>query len=415
MRQTHPNPTATPSAGRPLVGLRVLELGHFVAAPFATRLMADLGAEIIKVEPPREGDPARGWGLVADGQSIWWSVHGRGKSCITLDLKSSEGRDIALHLIEEVDAVVENYRPGQIERWGLGPDVIRARNPRCIVVRISGYGQDGPYRDKVAFGVIGEAMGGIRHLTGYPAGETTLPPVRTGISLGDSVAGLYAAFGLMAAVYERDIAGTGLGRVVDVALYESVFSLLEGCLPEFGKLGVVRQPSGSTLPTTAPSNAYPCSDGKWVIVAGNSDRIFARLAVLMGCPEYVRDPRFATNKDRVRHSSVLDAAIRRWTLGKKAAEAVALFANHEIPATTIYTIADISADPHFAARGMIREVDDPQLGSVLHPGVVPRFDGVAASPGRPGAPVGTDTDQVLSKLAGFDETRIEDLRSRGIV
>ncbi|MGL4242159.1 MAG: CaiB/BaiF CoA transferase family protein, partial [Beijerinckiaceae bacterium] len=320
-------------AGRPLAGLRVLEFGHFIAAPFATRIMADLGAEIIKIEPPGEGDPARGWGLAVDGQSIWWSVHARGKSSVTLDLKSPEGREIALRLIEKADAVVENFRPGQLERWGLGPDAIAARNPRCILVRISGYGQDGPYRDKVAFGVIGEAMGGIRHLTAYPPGESELPPVRTGVSLADSLAAIYAAFGLMAAVYERDVVGTGRGRVVDVALYEAIFSLLEGCLPEFGKLGVVRQPTGSTLPTNAPSNAYPTSDGKWIIVAGNSDRIFARLMALIGRGDLAADPRMATNWGRVDNAAELDAAIAAWSKARTAAEAQDVLAANEIPAT----------------------------------------------------------------------------------
>lgn len=411
---------ATPVAddsrsGRPLTGLRVLELGHFVAAPFAARLLADLGAEVIKVEPPGEGDPARGWGLAAEGQSIWWSVHGRGKTCITLDLKSPEGRDLALKLIEEVDAVIENYRPGQLERWGLGPDEIRDRNPRCILVRISGYGQDGPYRDKVAFGVIGEAMGGLRHLTGFPPGATDLPPVRTGISLADSLAAIYAVFGLMSAVYERDVAGTGRGRVVDVALYESVFSLLEGCLPEYGKLGVIRQPTGSTLPTNAPSNAYPCADGKWIIIAGNSDRIFVRLMQLIGRDDLGNDPRFRANWGRVAHAPELDSAIAAWTRTQTSDAAQQLMEDNQIPATRIYTIADCASDPQYLARGMVQTVQDQGLGPVLHPGVLPRFDGVAASLNRPGARLGQDTETVLAKLAGLNADAVAALRDKGVV
>lgn len=404
-----------PADGRPLKKLRVLELGHFVAAPFATRLLADLGAEVIKIEPPGEGDPARGWGLAAEGQSIWWSVHGRGKQCITLDLKSDEGRKIALDLIGEVDAVIENYRPGQLERWGLGPAEIHARNPRCILVRISGYGQDGPYRDKVAFGVIGEAMGGIRHLTAFPPGVSELPPVRTGVSLADSVAAIYAAFGLMSAVYERDVVGTGRGRVVDVALYESIFSLLEGCLPEFGKLGVVRQPTGSTLPTNAPSNAYPCADGKWLIIAGNSDRIFVRLMQVIGRDDLANDARFATNWGRVQHAEELDAAIGAWTRTQTAAEAQALIEANQIPATRIYTIEDCANDPHYQARGMVQQIEDPRLGAMLHPGVLPRFDGVAAPVGRPGAPLGADTARVLEALAGIDAGALAALKNKGVV
>jgi crotonobetainyl-CoA:carnitine CoA-transferase CaiB-like acyl-CoA transferase len=399
----------------PLKGLRVLELGHFIAAPFATRIMADLGAEIIKIEPPGEGDPARGWGLAIDGNSIWWSVHGRGKASVTVDLKSAEGREIILSLVEQVDAIVENFRPGQLERWGLGPVDIAARNPRCILVRVSGYGQDGPYRDKVAFGVIGEAMGGIRHLTAYPPGVSDLPPVRTGVSLADSVAAIYAAFGLMTAVYERDVVGTGKGRVVDVALYESIFSLMEGCLPEFGKLGIVRQPTGSTLPTNAPSNAYPTSDGKWIIIAGNSDRIFVRLMELIGRKDLANDPRMTSNWGRVEHAVELDTAIGSWTRQHTAAKVQDLLTENEIPGAPIYTIADCVSDPQYAARGMVREVADPVHGQLLHPGVLPRFDGVAADPPAPGPALGADTERVLSSMCGYSAETIKALKAKGVI
>jgi crotonobetainyl-CoA:carnitine CoA-transferase CaiB-like acyl-CoA transferase len=404
-----------PTVPGPLTGLKVIELGHFIAGPFASRLLADLGAEVIKIEPPDGGDPARGWGLAVDGKSLWWSVHARHKKCIALDLKSDEGRDIALKLIAEADAVIENYRPGQLERWGIGPDSIKQMNPRCIVVRISGFGQYGPYRDKISFGVIGEAMGGIRHLTAYPTDTVDLPPVRTGVSLADSVAAIYAALGLLAAVYQRDVKKVNAGATVDVALYESIFSLLEGCLPEFSKLGVVRQPTGSTLPTNAPSNAYKCRDGSWICIAGNSDRIFARLVALIGHPELAVDAKYKTNWDRVAHAQDLDRIIGAWVAKQDARSAVALMDDNEIPASLIYTIADIADDAHFASRAMIQEVEDAQFGALLHPGIVPQFNGVATKVAWPGPTLGAHTGEILSGMLGMSRDAIDILRQKGVV
>ncbi|MFG1425110.1 CaiB/BaiF CoA transferase family protein [Roseixanthobacter glucoisosaccharinicivorans] len=400
----------------PLAGLRVIELGHFIAGPFATRLLADLGAEIIKVEPPEGGDPARGWGIAVEGNSLWWSVHARHKKCITLDLKSPAGRDIALKLIAEADAVIENFRPGQLERWGLGPQEIKAVNPDCILVRISGFGQNGPYRDKVSFGVIGEAMGGIRHLTAYPPdGAVDLPPVRTGVSLADSLAGIYGVVGLLAAIYQRDVRKTRSGQLVDVALYEAVFSLMEGCLPEYSKLGVVRQPAGSMLPSTAPSNAYRCADGSWICIAGNSDRIFRRLMDLIGRPELADDPRYATNWSRVANVAQLDTLIAAWAIGQPARAAVEKLEASDVPASIIYTIADCVQDPHFDARGMIQQVEDAQFGPLLHPGIVPQFDGVSPKVAEPGPALGAHTEEVLSQLLGLDAAAVGKLRADGIV
>lgn len=400
----------------PLSGLRVLELGHFIAAPFCTRILGDLGAEIIKVESPGKGDPVRSWGRMVDGKSLWWSVHGRNKKSVTLNMKSPQGLAIAKQLIGKCDAVVENYRPGQLERWGLGADAIAASNPACVLVHVSGYGQTGPDRDRAAFGVIGEAIGGLRHLTGFPAGTTPLPPARTGVSLGDMVAGLYAAIGLLAALHQRRSGEARPAQSVDVALTESVFTLLEGCLSEYGSLGEVRQPTGATLPTNAPSNAYPTRDGRWLVIAANSDGLFASLMALIDRAELAVDPRFADNPGRVAHARELDDAIAEWTKRQDAEAAVRILAEADIPSTLIYTIEDCANDPQFQSRGMIHAVDDPNFGQVLHPGVVPKMSGPnAGGVSWPGPDVGAHTDRVLFDLLGMGQNEIEALRAEQII
>lgn len=384
----------------PLAGMTVLEIGHFIAGPFCARLLGDMGADVIKIEPPGEGDPIRSWGEKVDGHSLWWSVHGRNKKSVTVNMKDARGRDIVLDLVRRARIVVENYRPGQLERWGLGPDAMAAANPRCVLVRVSGYGQTGPGRDAPAFGVIGEAMGGMRHLTDHPPGTSDLPPVRTGFSIGDSIAGIYGAMAALAAAHEQDHADAPTFRVVDVALTEAVLSLLEGCLPEYGKLGLVRQPTGSKLPTASPSNAYPSRDGAWVLIAANSNPLFAKLARLIGRPELAADPRFLGNHERVAHVTVLDRMIGDWTRQHDSAELVRLLAEAEIPATKIYTVADIAADAQFRARGMIQTVDDPRFGELLHPGVTPMVSGYDRAGGIrfPGVAVGANTDEVLGAI-----------------
>src|SRR3954468_2333426 len=285
----------------PLSGLRVLEIGHFVAAPFCTRLLADLGADVIKVEPP-SGDPVRQWGKQVNGAAPWWSLHARNKRCITLNLKHKKAIEIVLRLVAGCDALVENFRPGQLARMGLGQDVLLKARPDLVIAHISGFGQEGPYRDRAAFGVIREALGGRRHFCNPPPGMTDLPPVRVGISIGDSLAGLYAAFGIMATLWQRDrVGGDRRGRSLDVPLTDAVLSMMEGMLPEYGALGAVRQPVGSRIPTAAPSNAYPTEDGKWILIAANSDPLFARLVSLMGQPDLARDPRFVGNRARVQN------------------------------------------------------------------------------------------------------------------
>ncbi|MDF0542727.1 CoA transferase [Sphingobium sp. H39-3-25] len=400
---------------QPLEGLRVLELGHFIAAPFCTRLLGDLGADIVKVEP-LGGDPVRKWGEAIDGNSLWWSIHGRNKRSVALDLKREEARGIVLRLVEQCDVVVENFRPGQLAAMGLGAEHLRAANPDLVIAQISGFGQDGPYRDRAAFGVIGEAVGGLRYLTNHPPGTTDLPPVRVGVSIGDSIAGLYAAFGIMVALWRRDRrGGDGGGRTVDVALTESILSMMEGMLPEYGALGKIKQPTGGAIATATPSNAYPTSEGQWVLVAANSDPLFARLMTLLGRPELIEDMRYCDNPQRVRHASDLDAIIGGWTRRHSSDAIIAQLEAADIPCCKAYTAADCAADPQYRHRGMVREVEDPLLGKVLHTGIVPHLP---ESPGAirwAGPSIGQHTDEVLAELAGLTEQELVSLRHAGVV
>jgi crotonobetainyl-CoA:carnitine CoA-transferase CaiB-like acyl-CoA transferase len=388
-----------PKRTGPLVGLKVLEIGHYIAAPFCTRILADLGAEVIKIEPPG-GDPFRGWGAAVEGNSVWFSIHGRNKLSVELDLKKD--RDTVLKLAARSDVLVENLRAGQLERLRLGPDELHAVNPRLTIARISGYGQDGPYRDKPAFGAIGEAIGGLRHLTGHPSGSSELPPPRCGISISDDLAGMYAAIGLLSALWQRDVAGTGRGRVIDVNLVDSVFSLMEGMLPEYAMDGRVRQPVGAAIETAAPTNTYPCADGRWLCVAGNSDLIFARLMIAIGRPELAKEPRFTTNGLRCAARAELDAVIAAWTKTLPAKEAEATLEAAEVPCSRLFDIADCAADPHFLARKSVQTVDDPLIGQTLHPGPAIRMDGDAPEDvvAWTGPAVGAHTDYVLGTLLG---------------
>ncbi|HEX2939407.1 MAG TPA: CoA transferase, partial [Rhodopila sp.] len=375
-------------------------IGHYIAAPFCTRILADLGAEVIKVEPPG-GDPFRGWGAAKDGQSVWFSIHGRNKLSIELDLKKE--RDTLLKLAARADVLVENLRAGQLEKLQIGPDVLHQVNPRLVIARISGYGQDGPYRDKPAFGAIGEAIGGLRHLTGHPGGTTDLPPPRCGISISDDLAGLYAAIGLLSAVWQRDAMGTARGRIVDVNLVDSVFSLMEGMLPEYALDGRIRQPAGAAIATASPTNTYPCADGKWLCIAGNSDLIFARLMTAIGRPELATDPAYATNGLRCQNREALDAAIAAWTRTVAAKDAEAILDAAEVPCSRLFDIADCAADPHFRARKAVQDIDDPLIGRTLHPGPTIRLDGEAPEDvvRWTGPAVGAHTEYVLHTLLGL--------------
>ncbi|MCJ8341181.1 MAG: CoA transferase [Pseudomonadales bacterium] len=400
---------------KPLAGLKVLELGHFIAAPHCTRLMADLGASIIKVEAPNSGDPIRSWGMMKDGNTLWWSVHGRGKQCITLNLKSERGICIAKDLIEQVDIVVENFRPGQLAKWGLSYADMQRINSRIILVHISGYGQSGPYRDRVSFGSIGEAFGGLRHLTGYPAEVTDLPPVRTGVSLGDSLAGMFGVIGVLSAVYQRDVTGTGVGREVDVALYESVFSLMEGALPEYGEFASIRQPTGSAIPTAAPSNTYKCADGQWLAIGANGDKIFKRLCRIIGKPELGESDKYDSNPKRVANADMLDNLIENWTLTQDSQIAEQLLLDNDIPAGRLLTIEDCAKDPHYLARGMVMQVPDPRFGEVTHPGIVPKFDSDNGTVSWPGPAVGAHNDQVYGELLSIDAATLVELKQQGVI
>ncbi|KKC26644.1 CaiB/BaiF CoA transferase family protein [Sphingomonas sp. SRS2] len=400
----------------PLHGLRVLEIGHFVAAPFATRLMADLGADVIKIEP-LTGDPVRQWGDQIDGKSLWWSLHGRNKRSVACNLKDPRVRDLILRLVRECDAVVENFRPGQLVKLGLGPDVLRRERPDLIIAHISGYGQTGPYRDRAAFGVIGEAIGGLRHLTDQPPGVSDLPPVRVGVSIGDSLAGLYAAFGLVSALWQRDRSGgDGRPRTIDIALTESVLSLMEGMLPEYGKLGKIRQPTGGGIATAAPTNAYPSADGGFVLIAANSEPLFAKLMHLIGRADLVGVPRFTGNQKRVEHSGELDQLIANWSRQHDRETLIGLLNEADIPSSLVYTAADIAADPQYRDRGMVIDVHDEQFdGSILHPGVVPRCGAEPAAIRWAGPAIGAHTDEVLQGLLAMSGEEISELRVQGAI
>ena len=386
----------------PLHGIRVMELGHFIAAPFCTRLLGDLGAEIIKIEPPG-GDPVRSWGAQVDGHSVWWSVHGRNKKSVVVDLKSDDARELILKLVAKCDAVVENFRPGLLKKIGLDDAALRAARPGLVIAHVSGFGQTGPDRDRVAFGVIGEAIGGLRYLTNHGEGESDLPSVRVGVSIGDSVAGLYAALGVVSELLRQSRHGKDQdGGTVDVALTDSVLSLMEGMLPEYGSLDIVREPSGARIPTAAPTSAYPCSDGKWVLIAANSDALFQRLAKLIDRADLLRNPCFGDNAGRVNNVHALDNVIADWTRRHPSQDVDQLCKEAGIPSTLIFTAKECAESDQFRARRMVREVDDPIVGRTLHPGIVPHIPEHEGRIRWTGPAVGAHTDEVLRELVGIE-------------
>ena len=397
-----------PGAAGPLAGLKVVELGQLIAGPFAAKTLADFGAEVVKIEPPGAGDPLRKWRLLKDGTSVWWQVQSRNKRSLALDLRQPDAQAIVRQLAAEADVLVENFRPGAMEGWGLGPDALLALNPRLVMLRISGYGQTGPYRDRPGFGVVAEAMGGLRHLTGEPGRV----PVRVGVSIGDTLAALHGVIGILLALQHRH--ATGQGQVVDVALYEAVFNCMESLLPEYSAFGAVREPAGSALPGIAPSNAYRCRDGGYALVAGNGDSIFKRLMGVIGRPDLAADPALADNAGRVARVEEIDAAIGHWTAAHAVGEVLAALEAASVPAGRIYTVADIAADPHYAARGMLQQLQLADGSPVAVPGIVPKL---SRTPGghRRNAPVlGQDTDAVLREL-GLTGAQIQGLKDRGIV
>ena len=429
--------TTFPASQGPLAGLKVLELGQLIAGPFAAKTLADFGADIIKIEPPGTGDPLRKWRLLKDGTSVWWQVQSRNKRSVALDLRQPDAQGIVRKLAAESDVLIENFRPGAMEGWGLGPDELLKLNPRLIVLRISGYGQTGPYRDRPGFGVVAEAMSGLRHLTAEPGRV----PVRVGVSLGDTLAGLHGVIGILLALQHRH--AHGVGQVIDVALYEAVFNCMESLLPEYSAFDAVRGPAGSALPGIAPSNAYRCMDegyatasagqlqarsapaggnaapgvasaGAYVLIAGNGDSIFKRLMKVIGRDDLAADPGLADNAGRVARVAEIDTAIGLWVAERTVDAVLAELEKVGVPAGRIYTVADIAADPHYRARGMLDSVQMADGSTLAVPGIVPKLSLTPGQHRRNAPTLGQDTDAVLHEL-GLTPSQIQGLKDKGIV
>jgi formyl-CoA transferase len=406
------------SAGRtagsgPLAGVRVLELGMLLAGPFTGRLLGDLGAEIIKVEPPGKPDPLREWGKARyQGRSLWWPVQSRNKKCVTLDLRTGKGQQLLLELAKRSDVLVENFRPGTLERWNLGYERLREVNPRLVLCRVSGYGQTGPYAPRAGFASVAEAMGGFRHINGFP-GEA---PPRMHISLGDSLAGMFAAMGILAALYWRDVLGNGKGQVVDVSLLESCFALLESTVPEYDRLGIVRGPGGTGLRGVAPSNIFKSRDGKWIVIAANADNVFRRLCEAMGSPELADDPRFSTHLARGEHQEEIEGIVGDWAARHEAHEIDRILNEAGVICGPIYTVADFFEDQHFWAREMLVKYEDPEFGEYVGPGIVPKFSET------PGAvrwsatwEEGSHNREIYEELLGLTEEELAELTAEGVL
>jgi formyl-CoA transferase len=394
----------------PLEGVRVVECGTLIAGPFCGQLLGDFGAEVIKVEDPRGGDPMRSWGQVkVRGHSLHWPIVARNKKSVTADLRRPEGRALLRSLLGRADVLVENFRPGTLERWGLGPDDLATVNPRLVMVRVSGYGQSGPYSPRAGFGSIGEAMGGIRYLSG----EADRPPSRVGVSLGDSLAATFAALGAVLALRARE--RTGRGQVVDSAIYEAVLALMEAVLPEWELAGYQRQRTGSVLPGAVPSNVYPTRDGQEILIAANRDTVFARLAEVMGRPELAADPRYATNEARGERQAELDSLVGGWAATLDAEELLGRLADAGVPAGRIYQTKDMLTDPHFAARQAIVRLAHPELGDFPVQNVAPRLSETPGSVRSLGPELGAHNDEIYCGLLGVDTAELDRLRAEGIV
>ncbi len=391
----------------PLAKLKVIEMGQLIAGPFAAKTLADFGADVIKIEPPKVGDALRKWRLLKDGTSVWWQVQSRNKRSLSLDLKQSEAQEIVRTLLKEADVLIENFRPGTLEGWGLDPQKLLELNPRLIVLRISGYGQTGPYRDKPGFGVVAEAMGGLRHLTAEPGRV----PVRVGISIGDTLASLHGVIGILLALQERH--NSGKGQIIDIALYEAVFNCMESLLPEYSAFGEVRQAAGSALPGIAPTNAYLCADGGYVLVAGNGDSIFKRLMTVIGRDDLGHDPLLENNDGRVKRVAELDKAIGEWAKTVSTDKALEILDSVAVPVGRIYTVVDIANDPHYKARGNIQTIQ-MQDGSTLDvPGVIPKLSRTPGSIKTLAPDIGENTDEILQGI-GLSDSQVASLKERGI-
>lgn len=406
--------TATPevpvsAAGvRPLDGLKVVELGQLIAGPFASKILAEFGASVIKVEPP-EGDPLRKWRYMHEGTSVWWAAHARNKRSITIDLRQPEGQELVRKLVKDADILIENFRPGAMEKWGLGFKDLHAINPRLIMLRVSGYGQTGPYKDRPGFGVIGEAMGGLRYLSGEPG----RPPVRVGVSIGDTLSGLHGVIGVLMALRHREMQN-GLGQEIDVALYESVFNMMESLIPEYSKFGAVRQPSGASMPGIAPTNAYPTRDGKYALIAGNGDSIFKRLMALIEREDLANDPQLQDNVGRAKNSQRLDEAIASWTSQRSLEDVLEKLNTAGVPSGRSYDAADIAHDPHYQAREMILQTQLPDGSPIKVPGIVPKLSKTPGQVDRLAPKLGEHTEEILREL-GVDEATRKAWKDKGVV
>ena len=397
----------------PLVGIKVLELGTLIAGPFAARMFAEFGAEVVKVEDPATGDPIRNWRYLHEGTSLWWYVQARNKKSIALNLKDARAQAIARALALEADVIIENYRPGVLEKWGLGYEQLRAVNPATVMVRISGYGQTGPMRDRPGFGAIGESMGGIRYVSGHP----DRPPVRIGISIGDSIAALHGVIGALMALRHRDATGgrgRGEGQFIDVALYEAVFNMMESTVPEFDRYGVVRERTGGALPGIVPSNTYTCGDGAALVVAGNGDAIFKRLMNAIGRSDLADDPTLARNEGRVKRTDEIDHAIQQWCGGRSIDDALATLQAADVPVSRIYSVADMFSDAQFSARNMIEQSALPDGTPLKVPAVVPKLSATPGATSWLGPRLGEHTEEILRRL-GHDQAAIAALRAQGVI
>lgn len=395
----------------PLEGVRVVEMGSLLAGPFCGQLLGDFGAEVIKVEPPGKGDPMREWGRHRkEGRTLWWPIIARNKKSVTLNLREKEGQELARTLIESADVLVENFRPGTMERWGLGYEDLREANPGLVMVRVSGYGQTGPYKDQAGFGSIGEAMGGIRHVTGFP----DRPPPRVGISLGDSLAATFGALGAVTALYNRDARG-GRGQVVDVGIYEAVLALMESTIPEYALAGHIRGRTGAILPFVAPSNTYPTADGDYVVIGANADTVFGRFARALGHPEWVESEKYATHHARGENQEELDDLISEWTKERTAEEVLGIMREAGVPAGKLFTARDMVEDEHYAARENIIEVEHPEIGPFPMQNVVPRLTETPGEVRWTGPKLGEHNEEVFGEVLGLGEEEREALCERGIV
>jgi len=397
----------------PLSGVRVIEMGQLVAGPFVGSRMADFGAEVIKVESPGRGDAMRHWGHHRyKGRSLWWPVLARNKKTISANLREKRGQDLVRRLIAQADVLVENFKPGTLEKWGLDPESLHVINPGLIIARVSGFGQTGPYSSRPGFASVGEAMGGLRYINGFP----DQPPPRTGISLGDSLAGMFATQGVLMALYWRDTIGKGKGQVVDASITESCFAMLESALPEYDKVGFIRQPSGTGLANVSPSNIFPTKDEKWVVIAANLDAMFKRLCDAMEQPELADDPRYSTHQVRGENCDELDARIADWTRGFTAAELDVRLDKHGVVSGPIYSIEDIANDPHFQARDMIQRYQDDDLGDIAVPGFVPVLSETKSEIAWLGSSeVGAHNEEIYCGLLGMTQTELQELKNDGII